>query len=300
MARGRMINQTISEDIEFNSMSIEAQLMFVRTVPFLDRDGLTNGHPAILVGKVAPLLTDMFGKMPAIIDEWIEAGLVIRYLDGKVTVLYFKGFTQNQVGMRYDREPESQFSVPPGYTRTPTGIEKLPPTDGNNTDDSGNPTPEITPPNTDCDSEMDEFRNIAGTLLEDFPLKRREENKIKNNRAPACEAKRMPEESPPSAVVVDTASVFDLWQNNMPGSLTPLIVDEINDFIDTYGVLEVDTAIRKAVSANKRSSRYIAGILRNRAAGTEPTQRHEELPPVMAGVSGELGFSLRQLSGGVM
>lgn len=110
----------------------------------------------------------------------------------------------------------------------------------------------------------------------------------------------MPEESPPSAVVVDTASVFDLWQNNMPGSLTPLIVDEINDFIDTYGVLEVDTAIRKAVSANKRSSRYIAGILRNRAAGTEPTQRHEELPPVMAGVSGELGFSLRQLSGGVM
>lgn len=297
MARGRMINQTISEDIEFNGMSIEAQLMFVRTVPFLDRDGLINGHPAILVGKVAPLLTDMFDKMSAIIDEWIETGMVIRYLDEKVTVLYFKGFTQNQVGMRYDREPASQFRVPPGYTRTSEGLKKSQPPADNSTGNGGEPEPKNTPPAPDGGVSNGDCRNIDGTLPDSIPLKRREEKRKENNRTREAE----PEDKtlPPSAVVVDVGSVFDLWQNNMPGSLTPIIVDELNEFIDTYGVLEVDTAIRKAVSANKRSTRYIGGILRNRAAGTEP-QKQQAAQPAMVGVTGELGFDMKAMAGGVL
>jgi len=124
MARGRMISQSIAEDIELNEMSLEAQLMYMRTIPFLDRDGLVNGHPSILFGKIAPLLPDILPRMKEFIEEWIMAGLVTSYVDGKNTVLFFKGFTQNQVGMRYDREPESQFAPPPGYVRTKTGLVK--------------------------------------------------------------------------------------------------------------------------------------------------------------------------------
>lgn len=119
-----MLSQSIAEDIEFNEIGLEAQLMYLRTIPFLDRDGLVNGHPAILFGKIAPLLPDILPKMKTIIDEWVTAGLVIPYTDGKTSVLYFKGFTQNQIGLRYEREPESQFSAPPGFSRTKNGIEK--------------------------------------------------------------------------------------------------------------------------------------------------------------------------------
>lgn len=287
MARGRMINQTIAEDIEFNEMSIEAQLMFVRTIPFLDRDGLINGHPAILVGKVAPLLLDMFARMPAIIEEWLAGGLVSRYMDGKVAVLFFKGFTQNQIGMRYEREPESQFAPPPGLTRTSTGLQKeesaalLPP----------QPAAEVPPAAEDkkndiaheCGELPEDCRQSAGSLPEDIPL-----NRIKENINITT--------APPSAVV-DNGSVFTLWQNNMPGSLTQIVADELQDLIDTYGALEVDTAIRLAVKASKRNVRYVRGILVKRAAGDEPRAR--EAPPlgtmVPAGISGELGFSLTSI-----
>jgi hypothetical protein len=165
-----MLSQSIAEDIEFNEMSMEAQLMYMRSIPFLDRDGLVNGHPSILFGKIAPLMPDMLPRMKAIIDEWIAAGLVISYADNKTTVLYFKGFTQNQIGMRYEREPESQFAPPPGFIRTKDGLtksstpvtpqESTPPTTGN--DPSGN-LPAI-------------FRQSSGNLPPEE--KRREEKRM--------------------------------------------------------------------------------------------------------------------------
>lgn len=121
MARGRMINQSIAEDVEFNEMSIEAQLMFMRTLPFLDRDGLISGSMAVLKGKVAPLL-NLSLSMNTILQEWLDAGLVMVYQDGKKPIMFFIGFAKNQIGMRYEREPESAYPAPPGYIRTPKGM----------------------------------------------------------------------------------------------------------------------------------------------------------------------------------
>jgi len=115
-----MLNQSIAEDVEFNEISIEAQLMFLRTVPFLDRDGLINGNASVLRGKVAPLL-DLPKSMAGIVDEWIDAGLIVRYTAGKQTILFFPGFAKNQVGMRYEREAASTYPPPQGYTRTAKG-----------------------------------------------------------------------------------------------------------------------------------------------------------------------------------
>lgn len=63
--------------------------------------------------------------------------------------------------------------------------------------------------------------------------------------------------------------LFDFWQQNFPGSLTPLIADDLNDLIDDYGIDEVQAAATTAVRMNKRFIRYVAGVCRNRAAGID-------------------------------
>jgi len=125
MARGRMINQTIDYDAEFNALSIDAQLMYLRTLAFLDRDGLIFGHPRALLAKVAPLLDFSQGQMLDIIDQWVDLGLVIRYLAKVGHVLFFKGFAKNQSGMHYDRESPSRFDPPPGWTYGPKGLVQI-------------------------------------------------------------------------------------------------------------------------------------------------------------------------------
>lgn len=125
MARGRMINQTIDFDPEFNALSIEAQLMYLRTLPFLDRDGLIFGHPRALLGKVAPMLEQLDCQISDIIDEWVAQGLVICYTAKIGNILFFKGFAKNQSGMHYDRESPSRFDPPPGWTHGPKGLIRI-------------------------------------------------------------------------------------------------------------------------------------------------------------------------------
>lgn len=125
MARGRMVNTTIALDPEFNAMSAEAQLCFLRTVPHLDRDGLIIGQPAALWATIAPLMPGLLASMPSVIDEWKRAGLIVVF-DTKIgPVLYFDGFHRNQIGIRYDREPASRLPLPEGYERTADGIKQV-------------------------------------------------------------------------------------------------------------------------------------------------------------------------------
>lgn len=125
MARGRMISTTIALDPEFNAMTEEAQLCFLRTVPHLDRDGLIIGQPAALWATIAPLMPSLLPRIPTVIAEWQRAGLV-QVFDTKIgPVLYFDGFHRNQVGIRYDREPASRYPLPDDCERTPDGIRQV-------------------------------------------------------------------------------------------------------------------------------------------------------------------------------
>lgn len=190
MARGRMLNQSIAEDAEFNEMSIEAQLMFLRTLPFLDRDGLINGNASVLRGRVAPLL-DLPKSMASIVDEWVNAELVVRYAVGKQTIIFFPSFAKNQIGMRYERETASTYPPPPGYKRTPKGLiapgesqPQQPPKDDADTNENvaqpdGEPLPE------DC-------RNIAGDAPDDCRANGIEKNRIEEEGNSACAQESIP------------------------------------------------------------------------------------------------------------
>lgn len=146
MAVGRMINRTAGLDQELNSVSIEAHLLFVMSIPHLDRDGLIIGEPLPHLGTVLPLRPDFFSKYEQLIEELTDCKIVIRYATKKGRVLYFPGFRKNQT-FTYSREGASVFDPPPGYVRTATGL----------TQDNGNsnalPTHDLLPTNSRVDHD---------------------------------------------------------------------------------------------------------------------------------------------------
>jgi len=88
--------------------------------------------------------------------------------------------------------------------------------------------------------------------------------------APPPPAEPAPAESATSAPTKDaaTAAVYRCWQDNIPGTLTTVIADDLGDLIDTYGPDAVTRAIGESARANIRTMRYISGILKNWAAGS--------------------------------
>lgn len=62
---------------------------------------------------------------------------------------------------------------------------------------------------------------------------------------------------------------FDFWIQNMPGTMTEYIKEQLLDLIKDYGLFEVHYATEQAISMNKRFIKYVAGICKRRASGTE-------------------------------
>lgn len=148
MASGRFLSTSVSEDVRLNGISVEAQMLYLMTIPHLDRDGIINGNPSVLRGRVCPLREDFQSKMTAIINEWVQVGLVIKYTAGDDTALWFKGFSKNNPLTHYGREKASKFAPPPGYIRGEKGLiandeNKLPDISGKMPDDSGNSPREV-------------------------------------------------------------------------------------------------------------------------------------------------------------
>jgi hypothetical protein len=122
MAERRMLSASIAEDEALNRLSIEAQLLFLMTIPHLDRDGLISGNPRVFFGKVCPLRDELRDRILSLINEWVDQGLVIRYDSGNGPVLFFKSFRRHQIGLKYTRDKASRFPPPPGWIRTPEGL----------------------------------------------------------------------------------------------------------------------------------------------------------------------------------
>ena len=69
------------------------------------------------------------------------------------------------------------------------------------------------------------------------------------------------DEEPPD----EKPSIFALYESNV-GSLSPLLAEQLKEAEDTYSQPWIVDAFRIAVAENKRSWRYIAGVLRRWAA----------------------------------
>lgn len=122
MAQGRMLSRASSEDEALNRCSLEAHLLYVQTLPHLDRDGLVTGRPLLLWRLALPLRVDFIDIAGRLIDEWVQHGLVVRYAGKDGPVLFFKGFRRHNANIHYGEERPSTFPPPPGWVRTPVGL----------------------------------------------------------------------------------------------------------------------------------------------------------------------------------
>lgn len=278
MARGRMLNQKIAEDEDFNAMSIEAQFMFMRAIPFLDRDGLITGHPILLQSKIVPLLPEFAPKMPAIIAEWIDAGLVIGYSAGKTAVLFFEGFSKNNT-IHYTRESASSFPPPPGYYRNGNGLE---PISDNQTPDqgqagNGGDIPPIPPDSSPTQDEYtqcpDEVRTSSGLNPDEVRLEVEVKREVKTTLPSARETEQKSGGGDGGLRQTDPAfaEICTSIENNGFGMMTQILSDEVVDLLKDYPLPWILDAMTVAVNANKRTMRYVNGVLRRwRAEGRDP------------------------------
>jgi hypothetical protein len=122
MAQGRMLSKASSEDEALNRCSLEAHLLYVQTLPHLDRDGLVTGRPLLLWRLALPLRVDFIDITGRLIEEWVQQGLVVRYPGKDGPVLFFKGFRRHNAKIYYEEERPSVYPPPPGWVRTPAGL----------------------------------------------------------------------------------------------------------------------------------------------------------------------------------
>ncbi len=122
MARGRIVSTEVTSDPELNRLSPDAERLYLRTLPHLDRDGLISGVPMLVWATAAPLRVELMDKAPALIDEWVTQSLVMRYDGADGPVLFFKGFRRHQANLPYAKEAPSRFPPPPGWHRARNGM----------------------------------------------------------------------------------------------------------------------------------------------------------------------------------
>jgi len=105
-----MVSKEISFDYKMSLLSLEAEFLYLKAIPHLDRDGLISGDPVVLWSTIAPKRLELLDKMPALINEWVNVGLVVRYAWVEGYVLFFTGFRKHNANMAYEKE--GGFQIP--------------------------------------------------------------------------------------------------------------------------------------------------------------------------------------------
>lgn len=114
MATGRMLQKKIGLDKAVHDLSSDTcRLAFTWTIPHLDKNGCIHGDPAALKSLVFPRRDDLSAvDIERFVKEWVRQGLVIWYEADGDKWLHFPAFTENQPGLRKDREPDSGIPLP--------------------------------------------------------------------------------------------------------------------------------------------------------------------------------------------
>jgi len=222
-----MLRVTVSEDEALNSVSMAAHLLYLMAIPHTDRDGILPGNPRLLKFVVALRDDIPIEDIDGLIEELQTVGLVLPYRENGRSALYLRGFQKNQ-SIRRDKERPSKFAPPPGYVRDKDGLT---PVQGRADDGS-------------------KTGNVRGEVKEKLKRSKREvEVKDKD------EDEEKLSEPTPFGVVVKA------YEQDI-GIISYSVSEAIGDAIGDFPLEWITDAITIAATGNKRSWRYVAGILR--------------------------------------
>ena len=252
MAVGRMLNRTVGLDQELNSVSIEAQLLFLMSIPHLDRDGLLIGEALPHLGTVLPLRPDFFPRYENLIRELVDCEIVIRYPTKKGRVLFFTGFRKNQT-FSYTREGASIFDPPPGYVRTPSGIEP----DKHPTESEA--TPELLP-------------TESGVTPDHYPLKISKDKISKGDSRPPPDDARMAERT-------EMTRQYQAVLGAHSTAVYPEMLDYMGKLQARDAVAWWQLAIMETTGAKRPGWQYMKAVLESWLAAGQPSTNGKAAAP---------------------
>lgn len=186
MARGRMLNKTVSLSQKFANLPDDTcRLLATWSIAFLDYRGVFYAEPAIVRSQVMPLSDDITNaKIAVYLQAMEDVGLIARFEANDRKWMQWPGFGDNQIGLRRKRE-STDFPAPPGWVDDD---------DANDVEHDGGNLPE-------------ESRDDGGNEAANIPPKGKEEKgkevEVKGKRSEEeedCESSDSPPapDSPPS------------------------------------------------------------------------------------------------------
>jgi hypothetical protein len=165
MARGRMLNRSVSLSIKFNRLEDDScRLLATWLIPHLDYRGVFYADADIVKGQVMPMRIDLtLERVEHYLQDMQRVGLLELFQHDDRRWMFWPGFTHNQT-LRAGKE-KTDFPLPPadGQLRDMTNQNDSPPTGGPRADNgqsTGGPLPEKCVPNEDKGREI-EGKDVA-------------------------------------------------------------------------------------------------------------------------------------------
>jgi hypothetical protein len=88
--------------------------MFTWMITFADKEGRLFGDPALIRGTIFPRNEKItIKKVESYLQEMAEVGLILWYEARGDKFVLFPGFSDSQIGLRKDKEPDSGYPPPP-------------------------------------------------------------------------------------------------------------------------------------------------------------------------------------------
>jgi hypothetical protein len=142
MPDGRFLSKRIAWSDQVNGVSLEADYLFMRMIPHLDREGRVSGSAKAIKAMTCPLRDEMTSeKVESALCELADAGLIVRYTaDDGTECVSFPGFLSHQRGARLDREAPSRVPSPPATPRSKSATSRR---RSASTRSRSGPTPEL-------------------------------------------------------------------------------------------------------------------------------------------------------------
>ena len=135
MPEGRLIKKKIVDDYRLNNVSVEAELLYIKMIPHLDREGRLQADPK-LINKKFYALRDFTAEE---VELWLNdlanqkkngKGLIELYEVEGHKYLWMPGFEGEQSGswQRHVKQKEAPSAIPPPPGMPSSTVEVVPPT----------------------------------------------------------------------------------------------------------------------------------------------------------------------------
>lgn len=241
MARGRMLNKSVSASRKFHLLSDDTcRLLATWTLAHLDKNGVFYGDPVIVKSLIFPRRGDVtVEQVEMYLENMRDIGLIILFESQGQIWQYWSGFADNQTNLRTDRET-TDFPAPVITQSTPLPQQSA---------------DELLEPNNSGETLPEENRQDAGIIPAQSPPNINESNLKELLLPPPGGGSESEGEADPDLAEVSTA-----YQSNI-GFISPMASDELKDLLAQYTKEWVLEAMAIAVKSNKRKLTYIAGIL---------------------------------------